>query len=112
MTQTNTQLLYRTEKEDPYDIPIHLVFQAVMCATKYSDWDIRMMSSGLTEREKELVQSHLSEMRKKDRTNDRIARAIAILQDLTDMRERNSRKIEIHVTNPKGVQSIPVRFIP
>lgn len=90
-------------------IPDYLVFQAVQCATNYSEWDVKMMLSGMTDEEVRLLNRHLYATPEK-KSNDKIVRAIAIIQDLRDMRER--RKIEITEINPKGKQKIKVIFYP
>lgn len=87
MLKINTKPLYTPKKQDPFHIPDHLVFQAVQCAENYSEWDVRMMYSALSNLERKLLKKYLKQMLL-EKTNDRIVRAIAILQDLADTRER------------------------
>lgn len=86
--------------------PDYLIFQAVQCAENYSDYDVKAMLSALSDDEKKLLQKHLNGMTGA-KTNDRIIRAIAVMQDLADMKQ----KVSITDINPKGVQNIPVRII-
>lgn len=94
------------------ETPDYLVFQAVQCTDNYSEWDVRQMYSCLSNREQKLLERHLKQMTG-SKTNDRIIRAIAIIQDMADLKEKleNKRKIEITEINPKGKQKVNIRFI-
>lgn len=60
-----------------------LIFQAIQCANNYSEWDVKMMYSALDYPEKTWLNGFLFRM-EGAKTNDKIIRTIAIMQDLQD----------------------------
>ena len=68
--------------------PDNLIFQAVQCANNYSDYDVQAMLSALTNHEIVLLNKYLSKISCNlvYSRNDRIVRAIAIIQDFVDVK--------------------------
>ena len=62
-----------------------LIFQAVQTANNYSEWDVLMMLSVLSNEEKRWFNGYLSRITWA-KTNDKIIRALAIMQDLNDQK--------------------------